>query len=174
MKTKRRSRPTPEIFEKTLRTNTLGPWLVAQAFVPLLEEKRRAANRERFQQRRPTRGWRRWLGAGLLRLEDGAERRHRSAGRGAAEVCGQLRLSRLGAHRHGRRKRPALHRGRRIRSRLARGRAPTTNSPANSSKSARSSRGKRARRHRPDPAAPDRAARLSLPSFSPSLRRASW
>jgi len=25
-----------EIFETTLRTNTLGPWLVAQAFVPLL------------------------------------------------------------------------------------------------------------------------------------------
>lgn len=29
---------TPEIFETTLRTNTLGPWLVAQAFVPLLEK----------------------------------------------------------------------------------------------------------------------------------------
>ncbi|MGI9088211.1 MAG: SDR family oxidoreductase [Chthoniobacterales bacterium] len=29
---------TPEIFEKTLRTNTLGPWLVAQAFLPLLEK----------------------------------------------------------------------------------------------------------------------------------------
>ncbi len=29
---------TPEIFEKTLRTNTLGPWLVAQAFVPLLQK----------------------------------------------------------------------------------------------------------------------------------------
>jgi NAD(P)-dependent dehydrogenase (short-subunit alcohol dehydrogenase family) len=29
---------TPEIFEQTLRTNTLGPWLVAQAFVPLLEK----------------------------------------------------------------------------------------------------------------------------------------
>ncbi|PZR72711.1 MAG: short-chain dehydrogenase [Chthoniobacterales bacterium] len=29
---------TPEIFEKTLRTNTLGPWLVTQAFVPLLEK----------------------------------------------------------------------------------------------------------------------------------------
>ncbi len=29
---------TPEIFEKTLRTNTLGPWLVARAFVPLLEK----------------------------------------------------------------------------------------------------------------------------------------
>ncbi|HEY2800737.1 MAG TPA: SDR family NAD(P)-dependent oxidoreductase [Chthoniobacterales bacterium] len=29
---------TPEIFEKTLRTNTLGPWLVAQAFIPLLEK----------------------------------------------------------------------------------------------------------------------------------------
>ncbi len=29
---------TPEIFEKTLRTNTLGPWLVAQAFVPLLKK----------------------------------------------------------------------------------------------------------------------------------------
>ncbi|MEY2510159.1 MAG: hypothetical protein QOE26_922 [Verrucomicrobiota bacterium] len=27
---------TPEIFETTLRTNTLGPWLVAQAFAPLL------------------------------------------------------------------------------------------------------------------------------------------
>src|SRR5213076_1924626 len=31
---------TPEIFEKTLRTNTLGPWLVAQAFVPLLKKSR--------------------------------------------------------------------------------------------------------------------------------------
>lgn len=30
---------TPEIFETTLRTNTLGPWLVAQAFVPLLKKK---------------------------------------------------------------------------------------------------------------------------------------
>lgn len=29
---------TPHIFETTLRTNTLGPWLVAQAFVPLLEK----------------------------------------------------------------------------------------------------------------------------------------
>lgn len=29
---------TPEIFEKTLRTNTLGPLLVSQAFVPLLEK----------------------------------------------------------------------------------------------------------------------------------------
>jgi NAD(P)-dependent dehydrogenase (short-subunit alcohol dehydrogenase family) len=29
---------TPEIFEMTLRTNTLGPWLVAQAFVPLLKK----------------------------------------------------------------------------------------------------------------------------------------
>lgn len=29
---------TPEIFETTLRTNTLGPWLVTQAFVPLLKE----------------------------------------------------------------------------------------------------------------------------------------
>ena len=31
---------TPEIFEATLRTNTLGPWLVAQAFVPLLQKSR--------------------------------------------------------------------------------------------------------------------------------------
>jgi NAD(P)-dependent dehydrogenase (short-subunit alcohol dehydrogenase family) len=29
---------TPEIFENTIRTNTLGPWLVAQAFIPLLEK----------------------------------------------------------------------------------------------------------------------------------------
>lgn len=29
---------SPEIFEKTIRTNTLGPWLVAQAFAPLLEK----------------------------------------------------------------------------------------------------------------------------------------
>lgn len=29
---------TPEIFERTMRTNTLGPWLVAQAFVPLLKK----------------------------------------------------------------------------------------------------------------------------------------
>jgi NAD(P)-dependent dehydrogenase (short-subunit alcohol dehydrogenase family) len=29
---------TPEIFEKTLRTNTLGPWLVTQAFAPLLKK----------------------------------------------------------------------------------------------------------------------------------------
>jgi NAD(P)-dependent dehydrogenase (short-subunit alcohol dehydrogenase family) len=29
---------TPEIFEQTLRTNTLGPWLVAQAFLPLLRK----------------------------------------------------------------------------------------------------------------------------------------
>ena len=29
---------TPEIFETTLRTNTLGPWLVAQAFLPLLQK----------------------------------------------------------------------------------------------------------------------------------------
>ncbi|HEX8490106.1 MAG TPA: SDR family NAD(P)-dependent oxidoreductase, partial [Chthoniobacterales bacterium] len=29
---------TPEIFEQTLRTNTLGPWLVAQAFVPFLKK----------------------------------------------------------------------------------------------------------------------------------------
>jgi len=29
---------TPEIFETTLRTNTLGPWLVAQTFAPLLKK----------------------------------------------------------------------------------------------------------------------------------------
>jgi NAD(P)-dependent dehydrogenase (short-subunit alcohol dehydrogenase family) len=29
---------TPEIFAETLRTNTLGPWLVAQAFTPLLKK----------------------------------------------------------------------------------------------------------------------------------------
>lgn len=29
---------TPEIFAKTVRTNALGPWLVAQAFIPLLEK----------------------------------------------------------------------------------------------------------------------------------------
>ena len=28
----------PEIFEDTIRTNTLGPWLVTQAFVPLLKK----------------------------------------------------------------------------------------------------------------------------------------
>ena len=31
---------TPEIFEQTLRTNTLGPWLVAQAFMPFLKKSR--------------------------------------------------------------------------------------------------------------------------------------
>ena len=31
---------TPAIFETTLRTNTLGPWLVAQAFAPLLQKGR--------------------------------------------------------------------------------------------------------------------------------------
>jgi NAD(P)-dependent dehydrogenase (short-subunit alcohol dehydrogenase family) len=31
---------TSEIFEQTMRTNTLGPWLVAQAFVPLLKKSR--------------------------------------------------------------------------------------------------------------------------------------
>jgi NAD(P)-dependent dehydrogenase (short-subunit alcohol dehydrogenase family) len=31
---------TPEIFGETLRTNTLGPWLVAQAFAPLLKKSR--------------------------------------------------------------------------------------------------------------------------------------
>jgi NAD(P)-dependent dehydrogenase (short-subunit alcohol dehydrogenase family) len=31
---------TPDIFETTLRTNTLGPWLVAQAFTPLLKKSR--------------------------------------------------------------------------------------------------------------------------------------
>ncbi len=29
---------TADIFEKTLRTNTLGPWLVAQAFQPFLQK----------------------------------------------------------------------------------------------------------------------------------------
>ncbi|MEP6955877.1 MAG: SDR family NAD(P)-dependent oxidoreductase, partial [Chthoniobacterales bacterium] len=29
---------TAEVFEETLRTNTLGPWLVAQAFLPFLRE----------------------------------------------------------------------------------------------------------------------------------------
>ena len=29
---------TPEIFETTMRTNTLGPWLVARTFVPLLKK----------------------------------------------------------------------------------------------------------------------------------------
>lgn len=29
---------TPEIFDTTLRTNALGPWLVSQAFVPILKK----------------------------------------------------------------------------------------------------------------------------------------
>src|SRR6266404_1488656 len=29
-----------EVFENTVRTNTLGPWLVAQAFTPLLKKSR--------------------------------------------------------------------------------------------------------------------------------------
>lgn len=29
---------TPDIFETTLRTNTLGPWLAAQAFLPMLKK----------------------------------------------------------------------------------------------------------------------------------------
>jgi len=29
---------TPEIFAETLRTNTLGPWLVAKAFLPMLQK----------------------------------------------------------------------------------------------------------------------------------------
>jgi len=33
---------TPEIFGNTLRTNTLGPWLVTQAFAPLLAKGREA------------------------------------------------------------------------------------------------------------------------------------
>ena len=31
-------RMNPEVFEETLRTNTLGPWLVSQAFLPLLRK----------------------------------------------------------------------------------------------------------------------------------------
>jgi NAD(P)-dependent dehydrogenase (short-subunit alcohol dehydrogenase family) len=31
---------TPEIFEETMRTNALGPWLVAKAFIPLLKNSR--------------------------------------------------------------------------------------------------------------------------------------
>jgi len=31
---------TPEIFEATMRTNTLGPWLIAQAFARLLKKSR--------------------------------------------------------------------------------------------------------------------------------------
>ena len=45
-------------FEKTLRTNTLGSLLVAQAFVPLLQKERRTAHRERLQRRWPTGRWR--------------------------------------------------------------------------------------------------------------------
>lgn len=33
---------TPDIFETTLRTNTLGPWLVAQAFAPLMKKSNEA------------------------------------------------------------------------------------------------------------------------------------
>jgi NAD(P)-dependent dehydrogenase (short-subunit alcohol dehydrogenase family) len=33
---------TREVFENTVRTNTLGPWLVAQAFTPLLKKSRAA------------------------------------------------------------------------------------------------------------------------------------
>jgi NAD(P)-dependent dehydrogenase (short-subunit alcohol dehydrogenase family) len=31
---------TREVFENTLRTNTLGPWFMAQAFIPLLKKSR--------------------------------------------------------------------------------------------------------------------------------------
>jgi len=92
---------TPEIFETTLRTNTLGALLVSGVrSVP--EKQRRAAHRECLQRRRPIDRWRRWLGACVLHFEDGAQRRHRTARRRVTEVRDKFGVSGLGPHRHGR------------------------------------------------------------------------
>ncbi len=72
---------TPEIFENTLRTNTLGALLVSQAFVPFLKNSDAPADRECVQRRRPIDRRRRRLGAGLLHFQNRDQRRHRSARR---------------------------------------------------------------------------------------------
>ena len=93
---------TPEIFETTMRTNTLGPLLVAAAFEPLLDEIFRSAHHQCLEWRRPTGRRRRWMGTRLLYFQNGTEWRDRPACRGVAEIRGEFRLSWLGANRHGR------------------------------------------------------------------------
>ncbi len=109
---------TPQIFEQTLRTNTLGPWLVTQAFLPFLEKSGapRIVNVSSGsgQLEGGADGW-----ARLQRLENRAQWRHRATCGGPAELCRQLRLSWLGADRDGRHRRHSFHRGRRVRHRLA-------------------------------------------------------
>ena len=97
MKTRMSVALTAERFQTTLRTNTLGALLVSQRSA-LPEKERQPADRQCFQWRRTTGRRRRRLGARLLHFQDGAERRHRPARRRPAGLCGQLRLSRLGAN----------------------------------------------------------------------------
>ena len=87
-----------EMFQTTLRTNTLGALLVAQAFLPFL----RKSDNPRIvnvssgggQLADGADGW----APSLLHFQDSAQRRHRPTRRRPAGLCGQLRLSRLGAH----------------------------------------------------------------------------
>ena len=88
---------TPEIFETTLRTNTLGALLVSQAFVPFLKKSDapRIVNVSSGggQLADGADGW----APALLHFEDGAQRRHRPTRRRVTEIRGEFCVPGLGA-----------------------------------------------------------------------------
>ena len=108
-----------ELLRKTFETNTLGALRVTRAFAPLLA-KSKAPRDQYLEWRRAVNWWRRWLGAGLLHLEDGAERRYVAARGGVAEGRREFGLSWLGTHRSWRTECNAVSRRRRGHDRLAR------------------------------------------------------
>ena len=113
---------TPDQFETTMRTNTLGPLVVAQAFQPDAREVIGTADRQCFKQRRTTARRRRWLVASLLHFKNGVEWGNFAARRCTAEICREFSLSGLGPHRYGWAQCDSLGRTRCGRNCLARGR----------------------------------------------------
>ena len=86
------------VVRRTFETNTLGPLLVTQAMLPLLLQAPDGARIVNVSS-----------GAGLQHFQNGAQRRHPPVRRRPAHAPhrGQLGVSRLGAHRHGRGRRSA-------------------------------------------------------------------
>ncbi len=93
---------TPEIFREHVANQHARRAVGVASVRSVSSKERRSTDCECFQWWRPTGRWRRRLGAGLLYFENGGERRHRSARRQVIKLRGQLCVSRLGPHRHGR------------------------------------------------------------------------
>ena len=112
---------TPDQFETTMRTNTLGPNCRASLSAHA-REVIGTPDRQCFKQRRTTARRRRWLVASLLHFKNGVEWSNFAARHCTAEICREFSLSRLGPHLYGWGQCDSLGRTRRGRNCLARGR----------------------------------------------------